>query len=133
MEKWIIPCNIKYYDVIGAFNKLPRLDWKQSNKSIAEGDEVYIYVGAPVSAVLFRCRVNKTMLDHIEIDDSEFVRNGEPYIDFGCHMELELIEQYDQTKYSYQKLQEAGLKGRIQGPRRAYGIFDKKEQKEKIN
>lgn len=39
-------------------------------------------------------------------------------------MELELIEKYDPDKYSFGKLQEAGLKGRIHGSRRAYGIFD---------
>ncbi len=42
MEQWIISCNIKYYDVIGAFKKLQKLDWKQSNKSIEIGDEVFI-------------------------------------------------------------------------------------------
>lgn len=44
MEQWIIPCNIKYYDVIGAFNELKCLDWKQSCKSINVGDEIYIYI-----------------------------------------------------------------------------------------
>ena len=31
MKYWIIPCNVKDYDVIGAFNKLSEIDWKQSN------------------------------------------------------------------------------------------------------
>ena len=30
-EVLIIPCNVKDYDVIGAFNKLSEIDWKQSN------------------------------------------------------------------------------------------------------
>ena len=52
MEQWIIPCNIKYYDVEGAFEKLKCLDWKQSNKSIHVGDEVYIYIGKPLLSFL---------------------------------------------------------------------------------
>ena len=34
MQQWIIPCNIKLYDVIGAFSNLKCIDWKQSNRSI---------------------------------------------------------------------------------------------------
>ena len=40
--EWIIPCNLKYYDVGGAFTNLKSIDWKQSNKSIAVGDIVYV-------------------------------------------------------------------------------------------
>ncbi len=42
MENWIIPCNPIFYDVIGAFTKLKRIDWKQSMKNINVGDNVYI-------------------------------------------------------------------------------------------
>lgn len=70
MEQWIIPCNVKYYDVKGAFEKLKCLDWKQSNKSIAMGDEVFIYIGTPVRAIKYKCKVNKVNLNYIEIDDT---------------------------------------------------------------
>lgn len=32
MGNWIIPCNAKYYDVVGAFDKLKQIDWRQSTK-----------------------------------------------------------------------------------------------------
>ena len=124
MERWIIPCNPKYYDVIGAFKKMKRIDWKQSAKAIEVGDEVYIYVGVPVKAIKYRCKVNKVNLKHIEIDDSEFVINGEPYELYGNHMELELIEEFNDVRYSLEKLRENGLKGNIQGPRRVKGLID---------
>ena len=44
MEQWIIPCNISLYDVISAFEKLERIEWKQSKYSISVGDEIFIYV-----------------------------------------------------------------------------------------
>jgi len=123
MEQWIIPCNVNYYDVRGAFKKLKRLDWKQSTR-VEVGDEVFIYIGAPVKAIKYKCKVNKVNLDHIEIDDSEFVLNGEPYEAYGNHMELELLEEFDDTKYSLDVLRSRGLKGNIQGPQRANGLFE---------
>ena len=123
MEEWITPCNLKYYDVIGAFKKLQCLDWKQSVKSICVGDIVYIYIGTPVKAIKYKCLANKINLDHIEIDDSEFVLNGDPYENYGTHMELQLIEEYDDYQYSLSKLRANGLKGNIQGPRRVLGIL----------
>lgn len=124
MERWIIPCNPKYYNVVGAFNKLNRIDWKQSSKSIMVGDEVYIYVTAPIKAIKYRCRVNKTNLSAIEIDDTDFVVNGEPYEAYGNHMELELLEVYDDCKYSLEVLRQKGLKGSLQSPQKAKNLLD---------
>ena len=118
MTDWIIPCNLKYYDVKGAFSKFTAIDWKQSAKNICVGDIVYIYVGKPISAIKYKCRVNKANLSKVEIDDSEFVINGENYENYGNHMELELIREYAGTELTRDMLVENGLKGNIQGPRR---------------
>lgn len=123
MEQWIVACNLKYYDVFNAFKKLKRLDWKQSVKSIAVGDEVFIYVGIPIKAVKYKCRVNKINLCSAEIDDSEFVIDGEPYENYGNYMELELLETYDDNLYALNNLRKNGLKGNIQGPRHASGLI----------
>ena len=118
MTEWIIPCNLKYYDVKGAISKFKAIDWKKSAKNICVGDIVYIYVGKPISAIKYKCRVNKTNLSKVEIDDSEFVINGENYENYGNHMELELIREYAGTELTRDMLVENGLKGNIQGPRR---------------
>ena len=118
MTEWIIPCNLKYYDVKGAFSKFKAIDWKKSAKNKCVGDIVYIYVGKPISAIKYKCRVNKTNLSKVEIDDSEFVINGENYENYGNHMELELIREYAGTELTRDMLVENGLKGNIQGPRR---------------
>ncbi len=118
MTDWIIPCNLKYYDVKGAFSKFKAIDRKQSAKNICVGDIVYIYVGKPISAIKYKCRVNKANLSKVEIDDSEFVINGENYENYGNHMELELIREYAGTELTRDMLVENGLKGNIQGPRR---------------
>lgn len=125
MEQWIIPCNLNNYNVIGAFKKLKRLEWKQSNK-IEIGDEAFIYITAPIKAIRYKCKVNKVNLDYAEteIDDSEFVPNELRDKIYSNYMELELVEEFDDTKYSLDVLRSKGLKGNMQGPRRAYGVVD---------
>ncbi|MBF9284100.1 hypothetical protein I3V48_09105 [Staphylococcus epidermidis] len=46
MKYWIIPCNVKTYNAIGAFNELKLIDWKQSKnlKSAKINDIVMIYL-----------------------------------------------------------------------------------------
>lgn len=50
--------------------------------------------------------------------------NGEPYEKYGNYMELILVEEFDDTKYSLAVLRAKGLKGNIQGPRYANGILE---------
>lgn len=120
MEKteWIIPCNLRYYDVFGAFANLKTLDWKQSNRNIGVGDIVYIYVGKPVCAIKYRCKVNKVNLPFCEIDDNAYVKIGDVYERYGNYMELELIEEYENDVLSMDKMRALGLKGNIQSPRK---------------
>lgn len=52
---WIIPANPKYFDVIQEFEEKEIIDWKQSS-DVRVGDLVYMYVGAPISALLYKCK-----------------------------------------------------------------------------
>jgi predicted DNA-binding protein (MmcQ/YjbR family) len=58
-KEWIVPSNPKYYDIQAAFTASKEIDWKQG-KGIKTGDTVYMYVAAPVSAILYKCLVTKT-------------------------------------------------------------------------
>lgn len=128
MTSWIIPCNLKNYDVIGAFKRFRKLNWKQSAKSIEVGDTVFIYIGKPVSGIKYKCKVNKVNLKNREIIDDVFVINGEPYMEYGNYMELELLEVIDSQKYSLDYLNSHGVNGTIQGPRRVNALFDDKNK-----
>lgn len=123
MNKWIVSCDIKKYNVLEAFVDLKIINWKQTMKNIKINDEVYIYVGKPFSAVLFKTRVNKVSLNMIEIDHSKYVVDGEQYENYGRYVELELLETFTKSEYSLIKLRELGLNGNIQGPRRADQLF----------
>lgn len=87
MTEWIITCNTDAYDVEAAFDKLKMLDWKQST-SIEVGDIVYIYVGAPVGAIAYKCEVVKTEQPEPLIDDSEFILESSNYSGYGRYMRL---------------------------------------------
>lgn len=51
--EWLVPSNPKYYDVIEALRHTDTMTWTQT-AHVCPGDTVYLYVGAPVSAVLYR-------------------------------------------------------------------------------
>lgn len=122
MEKnhWVIPCNVKSYDVIGAFNKLGTVDWKQSKnmKNAQAGDIVFIYVGKPYSELKYMCVIQEVNKSAVTISDEEFIVNGKNYVNYGNYMELKLLKVISSTNLSLEKLKENGLKGNIQGPRR---------------
>ena len=120
MNKWIIPSNLKQYDVIGAFQSLSELTWTQRFKSVEVGDLVYIYVSS-VSAIKFCCEVAATNLgddSELIVEDEGFVRSGE-YLEreTNVFMRLKKIHEYDDQVLSLDILHEHGLKGRIQGAR----------------
>ena len=92
-DEWIIPANPKYFDVITYIESLPVFSWKQP-KNINIGDTVYIYLEAPYSAILYKCKV-------IELDLYD-----EPQ---RPTMNLELIQKYDPKEYPFNKLKEYGL------------------------
>ena len=117
MTEWIIPCNPNYYKVDDAFSALKKLDWKQTSPKMQVGDIVYIYISKPIMAIRYKCKVNKVNLDKIEIDDSKFVINGDSYETYPVHMELEVLEKYD-NELTMEILSNNGVKGRIQCPRR---------------
>ena len=121
MAVWIIPCNPKNYDVVGAFQKLDQIDWKQSMKNIEKGDTVYIYVSRPYQRLMYQCSVVKTNLSKIEIDDFEFVKDGTPYLNYGTHMRLKRQRIMNGAGLDIKSLRNYGLRGNIQGPMRISG------------
>lgn len=114
MTEWIITCNINAYNVEGAFDKLDTIDWKQSTY-VEKGDIVYIYVGAPMSAIRYKCEAMEVELPEATIDDSEFVLDGSSYENYGRYMRLHLLDKYDNPLLGRSKLIENGLKT-VQGP-----------------
>lgn len=109
--EWIVPANPKYYDIINAFNKTDTIIWKQSN-NIWAGDIVYLYVAAPISAILYKCEV-------LEVDIP--YKYSDKNVSMKKVMKIKLLRRYEQDKFTFEKLNKYGIKA-IRGPR---GLTDK--------
>ena len=106
-KDWLIPANPAYYDVVGAFGREGEIRWKQG-KGIRKGDTVYMYVGAPVSAILFRCLVTETDIPYAY---------GSRDLTIKSLMRIRLERTYPADRFTF-----AALSGRygvraVRGPR----------------
>jgi len=106
-KEWIIPANPKYYDIEHAFDDAKEIDWKQGN-GIRTGDTVYVYAAAPVSAILYKCKVTKTDIPYDYRDGS---------LTITALMKIRLLKRYKPDKFTFDRLKgEYGIFA-IRGPR----------------
>ena len=106
-KEWIVPANPKYYDIQAAFETAREIQWKQG-AGIKKGDTVFMYVAAPVSAILYKCRVTQT--------DIPFT-----YDDGNVHMQalmkIKLQKRYKPTSFTFEKLRDEYGIFAVRGPR----------------
>ncbi|MBR1883832.1 MAG: MmcQ/YjbR family DNA-binding protein [Clostridia bacterium] len=107
INEWILPANTKYFDIINYMENIRPVLWKQPNKKINVGDMVYIYIGMPYSALMYRCEVIKVNLP------STYPGRQKKNLN---EMELEVINRYDKNLFTFKRLNELGIKA-IRGPR----------------
>ncbi|MCQ2528683.1 MAG: MmcQ/YjbR family DNA-binding protein [Saccharofermentans sp.] len=105
-KNWIVPANPKYYDIVGAFTGVDQTIWKQG-KGIEVGDTVYMYVGAPYSAILYKCYVTDT---HIATSN----RGGKANV--MELMKVRIDARYPTKKCTLYKMKQFGVTT-VRGPR----------------
>ena len=106
-KEWIIPSNPKYYDIVHAFDDTDEIEWKQG-AGIKKGDIVFLYVGSPVSAVLYKCRVTETGIPY-EYQDGKLTITG--------LMKIRLLKRYPPEQFTFDILKnEYGIFA-VRGPR----------------
>jgi len=93
-KEWIIPANPKYYDIEKAFENADEIDWKQG-RDIKKGDTIFIYVGSPVSAILYKCVVTKTDIP-FRYDDGNVKMNS--------LMKIRLQKKYEPDRFTFSVL-----------------------------
>lgn len=72
-KEWLVPANPGYWDIEHAFDRVDEISWKQGS-GIKAGDTVYMYVGAPVSAILYQCTVVKADIPYHYQDEALTIR-----------------------------------------------------------
>lgn len=106
-KEWIVPANPKYYDIVHAFDDEEEINWKQG-AGIRTGDTVFIYVAAPVSAILYQCLVTETDIPYTYSD-----RN----LSMTALMKIRLKNRYAPEQFTFEKLKsEFGIFA-VRGPR----------------
>ena len=96
---WIIPANPKYYDVEAGFQENPVMEWKQT-ADIRAGDTIYMYMAAPVCAVLYKCRAVEVNLPYHYEDENLTIKKA---------MKIELLERYAPDRFTREFLQGFGV------------------------
>ena len=106
-KDWLIPANPKYYDVIEAFRHEKEIRWKQG-AGIRTGDTVFMYVAAPVSAILYRCKVTQTDIPY---------RGRNKDVNIKTLMMIRLEKCYDPQEFTFRRLNEEFSIFAVRGPR----------------
>ena len=105
-EKWIVPANPKYYDIINSFNDTDELIWKQSS-DIHVDDIVYLYVAAPYSKIMYKCKA---------IEDIPY-EYKDKNVSMNHVMKVKLLKKLENKDYNYEYLNKLGIKT-IRSPRK---------------
>ena len=105
-KDWIIPANPKYYDVVGAFETSDIVTWKQSS-DIHVGDIIYMYVAAPYSSILYKCRAVEVDIPYNFSDENLTLKQA---------MKVELLKKYESGVWSFERIKQFGVYA-VRGPR----------------
>ena len=106
-KEWLIPSNPKYYDSVHAFDETDEIRWKQG-AGIKTGDIVFMYIGLPVSAILYKCVVTETDIPW------HFEREG---LTIKSLMSIRLLKRYDPDKFTFEVLNKKYGIFAVRGPR----------------
>ena len=106
-KEWLVPANPKYYDIEHAFDETDEIDWKQGS-GIIKGDTVFMYVGAPVSAILYKCKVTAVDIPY-DYEDKN--------LKITALMKIKLQKRYKPDMFTFDRLKsEYGIYA-VRGPR----------------
>ena len=106
-KEWIIPSNLKYFDGVHAFDSVKEINWKQG-AGIKKGDTVFLYVGAPVSAILYKCKVTQTDIPYFRLREGLTIKGL---------MKIRLLKRYDPRRFTFVVLKEQYRLFAVRGPR----------------
>ena len=120
-EKWIIPCNLRFFDVEKHFTTSKVVVWKNSF-TMKVGDAAYIYLSAPISAIRYRCRVISDTVNDDELQENQYaIQTKESHNYFSKktkYVIMELEKEYPKDLLTLAELRKRGL-GQVQIQARA--------------
>lgn len=112
VENWIVPCSLKFFDVRKYFDDHDTIIWKRGS-AIHVNDIVYIYVGAPLSEIKFKCEVILEKVNINEIMNNNYAIKEGTVVKENKYMKLKLLETYEDGLLPWKELKQHGL-GQVQ-------------------
>ena len=107
-ENWIVPCSVKFFDVVGHFEKNDTIVWRKVS-ALKKDDIVYIYIGAPYSEVKYRCHIIDDVVDEETLKKNEYaIRKSDSGRRYQ-YIQMKLDYVYEDGVMSLDKLRENGL------------------------
>ena len=100
-NEWVVPINVKWFDVIDYFDNNPHPLCKMSS-SMKIGDLVYIYLSSPYSCIMY-----KAVITEVNVVCSYD----------GTFMDIDILEKYNKSDITFDKMKELGV-GAVRGARR---------------
>lgn len=104
MNCWLIPCNVKNFDIVRHFDANDTAFFKK-NRALAVGDIVYIYVASPYSSVRYKGEVIRTGISSSNLPDIYQTKR----LDGGSYIEVRKTLVFPENLISRETLQENGV------------------------
>lgn len=93
MNNWIVPCNLKFFDIVNRFKEMDTVVWKRGNIKMKNGDTVYIYVGNPLKEIKYKCTIINDNVPAEVLEQNKYAKVGD-YEHKNKYMELKLAHEY---------------------------------------
>lgn len=106
-KEWVVPSNPGYYDIVHAYDTADTIIWKQG-RGIKTGDTVFIYAGAPVSAIIYKTKVVETDIPYDYRGDGLTIRSV---------MRIKLERRYPTDRFTFKILNDVYGIYAVRGPR----------------
>ena len=107
-ENWIVPCSVKFYDVVGHLRNRDTIVWRKVS-ALKEGDVAYLYIGSPYSEIKFKCRVIEDNVDEATLKDNAYAIKKSDSLRKYSYIKMKLDFAYPDGVLSLEKLREHGL------------------------
>lgn len=108
MENWIIPCSVKFYDVVNHLKQKDTIVWRKVS-ALKKGDTAYLYLGAPYSQIKYMCHVIDDNVDEGTVANNEYAIKKTESLRKSKYLMLKLDYTYPDGELSLATLREHGL------------------------
>lgn len=98
-KDWLIPAAPAMYDVEQDFRRDGTIIWKQTSNMIV-GDTVYIYMAAPVSAIMYRCEAAEVNIPYNYDDGTYRIKRA---------VRLRLVHRYSAEDMPLARMKDLGV------------------------